>query len=91
MLETQLQTTARLATIPQLRKTTLCHFLDPLPSTETLRAWFDAANVPRFKSNPSAKRGGGCVYYSTAAVEKLFRSRTLPGGAMVRARGPVMG
>jgi hypothetical protein len=78
MLNDQPQTTARLATIPQLKKTTVCHFIDPIPSTETLRAWFDDANVPRFKSNPSARRGGGPVFYSVAAVEKFFRSRTLP-------------
>ena len=70
---------ARLATLDQLIENVLPNFIAPVPSRETLRAWFDGANVPRFKSNPSAKRGGGSVYYSTAAVEKLFRSRTLPG------------
>jgi hypothetical protein len=82
---------ARLATLDQLLQTTIPAFLSPCPSRETLRAWFDAAGIPRFKSNPTAQRGGGPCFYSIPAVEKFFRSRTLPGGAMVRARGPVMG
>ena len=68
---------ARLATLDQLLQTTIPAFLSPCPSRETLRAWFDAGRVPRFKSNPTAKRGGGPVYYSVAGVEKLMRSRTL--------------
>jgi hypothetical protein len=77
---------ARAATIDRLRETTVKVFLDPVPSRDALRAMFDEAAIPRFKSNPLAKRGGGYVYYSVAHVEKLFRSRTLPGGAMLRAR-----
>jgi hypothetical protein len=49
-----------------------------VPSRETLRAWFDQARIPRFKSNPTAKRGGGTVFYSVSAVEKFLQSRTLP-------------
>jgi hypothetical protein len=71
---------ARLATLPELEKTTLPVFINPIPSRETLRAWFDDAKIPRFKSNPVAKRGGGLVYYSVAGVEKFFRARLLPGG-----------
>lgn len=71
---------ARLATLEQLRATTLAVFLDPVPSAETLREWFEAAKIPRFKSNPTAKRGGGPVFYSVAHVEKFLRSRTLPVG-----------
>jgi hypothetical protein len=78
---------ARLATLDQLLQTTVPAFLTPAPSRETLRGWFDSAGVPRFKANPTARRGGGPCFYSVAAVEKLFRSRTLPGGAMLRARG----
>ena len=70
---------ARLATLEELAKTTIPAFLSPVPSGSTLRAWFDSAKIPRFKSNPLAKRGGGPVYYSTSAVEKFLRSRTLPG------------
>ena len=81
------ETTARLATVDRLRETTIRAFLDPVPSRDALRVMFDEAAIPRFKSNPLAKRGGGYVYYSVPAVEKLFRSRTLPGGAMLRARG----
>jgi len=74
---------ARLATLETLRQTTVAVFINPVPSRESLRAWFAAANIPRFKSNPSAKRGGGPVFYSVAHVEKFFRARTLPpvGGA----------
>ena len=68
---------ARLATLDELEKTILPVFLSPIPSRETLRSWFDAAKIPRFKNNPSAKRGGGPCYYSVSAVEKLMRSRTM--------------
>ena len=69
---------ARLATLDQLMKTLIPAHLDPVPSAETLREWFDTARVPRFKSNPAAKRGGGPVFYSVAAVEKFLQTRTLP-------------
>lgn len=68
----------RLATLDELIPT-LQNFITPVPTKDTLRAWFDAAKIPRFKSNPTAKRGGGPVYYSVPAVEKLMRSRTIPG------------
>lgn len=69
--------TARLATLDQLIENILPLFLSPVPSRDTLRAWFDEAKIPRFKSNPTAKRGGGTVFYSVAGVEKLLRSRTM--------------
>jgi len=70
--------TARLATLDQLVQTLIPAYLDPTPSRETLRDWFDAARIPRFKANPTAKRGGGPVFYSVAAVEKFLQTRTLP-------------
>ena len=70
--------TVRLATLDQLSENHLRNFLDPVPCKDTLREMFDRAGVPRFKANPKARRGGGIVYYSVAAVEKLFRSQTLP-------------
>lgn len=69
---------ARLATLEQLVQTLIPAYLNPTPSHETLRDWFDAARIPRFKANPAAKRGGGPVFYSVAAVEKFLHSRTLP-------------
>ena len=69
---------ARLATLDELLQTTIPAFLAPAPSRETLRDWFDQARIPRFKANPVAKRGGGPVFYSVAAVEKFLRSRTIP-------------
>jgi len=69
---------ARLATLDQLVITLIPAYLTPTPSHETLRAWFDAARIPRFKANPTARRGGGPVFYSVAAVEKFLQSRTLP-------------
>ena len=71
------QQNSRLATIPQLRQNVLPHFIDPIPTDETLREWFDKAGVPRFKCNPSAKRGGGPVFYQVAGVEKMLRSRLI--------------
>ena len=69
---------ARLATLESLAKTLIPAYLDPPPCHETLREWFDGARIPRFKANPAAKRGGGQVYYSVAAVEKFLQTRTLP-------------
>ena len=69
---------ARLATLDQLAKTLIPAHLTPVPSHETLRGWFDTARIPRFKSNPAAKRGGGTVFYSVAAVAKFLQARTLP-------------
>jgi hypothetical protein len=54
--------------------------LSPPPSRETLRARFDRARIPRLKANPLAKRGGGPVNYSVAAVEEFLPSRVIPGG-----------
>ena len=69
---------ARLATLDQLLQTIIPAYLAPPPCRETLRDWFDEARIPRFKTNPTAKRGGGPVFYSVAAVEKFLRTRTLP-------------
>ncbi len=82
---TRNSTTARLATLDQLQREILPNFLAPVPSRDALRALFDSARIPRFKTNPLAKRGGGYVYYSVAAVEKLIRSRTMP--APMRRKG----
>jgi hypothetical protein len=69
---------ARLASLDGLLQTVIPAYFDPVPSRETLRDWFDQARIPRFKSNPAARRGGGTVFYSVAAVEKFLQSRTLP-------------
>lgn len=74
----KLEINARLATLDELIATILPAYLSPVPSRETLRDWFDRARIPRFKMNPLAKRGGGPVYYSVAAVEKFLRSRITP-------------
>lgn len=70
--------TARLETLDGLLKNVIPIFISPVPSAATVRSWLDSAKIPRFKSNPIAKRGGGTVYYSVAAVEKFLRGRTLP-------------
>ena len=69
---------ARLATLDHLSQTVIPNYLMPVPSHETLRDWFDTERIPRFKANPAAKRGGGPVFYSVAAVEKFLQTRTLP-------------
>jgi hypothetical protein len=75
----ELNRNSRMATLDQLRETTIPAFLSPVPHRDTIRNWLDKARVPRFKTNPHAKRGGGPVWYSVAAVEKLLESRVLPG------------
>jgi hypothetical protein len=78
-METHPQVKARLATLDELLENVIPAFLSPVPCRETLRAWFDEARIPRFKTNPMAKRGGGPVFYSVCHVEKFLRSRTMPG------------
>lgn len=73
-----IQNTARLATLDEIRDKVIPLFISPVPTRETVRDWLDAAKIPRFKSNPAAKRGGGPVYYSVAATEKFLRARILP-------------
>jgi hypothetical protein len=68
---------ARLATLDKLLSDVVPLFLDPPPARDTLRSWMDSAKIPRFKMNPSAKRGGGLVWYSVPHVERLLRDRTL--------------
>jgi hypothetical protein len=65
-----------MASIPELCKSTLPNWLNPIPHKDTLRTWFDKEKIPRFKASPLAKRGGGTVYYSVADVEKLLQRRT---------------
>jgi hypothetical protein len=76
-MQTNAQVTARLATLDQLLQTTIPAFLSPPPARDTLRNLLDREKIPRWKPNALARRGGGRVYYSVSAVERLFRSRTL--------------
>jgi hypothetical protein len=69
---------ARAATLEKIRSEIAPLYLDPVPSTETLREWFDNAGIPRFKANPTATRGGGPCFYQLSAVEKFFRNRMVP-------------
>jgi hypothetical protein len=68
---------ARAATIAELRETVIPAFISPVPTSQALRDWFDAARIPKFKTNISAQRGGGCCYYSVSHVEKFFQSRLI--------------
>ena len=69
--------TAHVATMEQIRSNVIAAYMDPPPAVATLRRWFNASRIPRMKANPSAKRGGGPVYYSVPAVENMLRARTL--------------
>ena len=75
MIDTQ--PTAKLESLDQLIANTLPKLISPVPCKEVLRAWFDEANIPRLKTNPGAKRGGGTVFYSVMAVENFFREMTV--------------
>jgi hypothetical protein len=65
-----------MATIDHLLKTLIPLHLDPVPKKRTMVNWLDTAGVPKLKANPSAKRGGGFVYYSVSHVEKLLTRGT---------------
>lgn len=77
MVKVESVSNVRLASLKKLREEILPNLIAPVPTEETLRAWFDSANIPRLKSNPTAKRGGGHCFYSVPAVEKYFRNRML--------------
>ena len=66
-----------MASLDQLIIEVIANFIQPVPCRETLRDWFDAAGIPSFKANQTAKRGGGPRYYSVSHVEKFFRGRTI--------------
>lgn len=65
---------ARLATLASLRPL-LAAYLEPVPSDETLRLWFEKAGIPRLKANPHAKRGGGPAFYAVASIERFLKER----------------
>jgi hypothetical protein len=67
-------TQARAATLDELLANVVPLFLSPVPKRDTFRGLLERRNVPKFKSNPLAKRGGGPCYYSVPAVEKLLRA-----------------
>ena len=76
-MESNVKQKARLATLDELIANTIPVFIVPVPCRDTVRDWLDNAKIPRFKSNPTAKRGGGPVFYSVPDVEKFFRNRTM--------------
>lgn len=80
-MSTKPETNARLATMPELLATIIPAYLDPPPPVRRLRRWFRP--LPKFKANPTAKRGGGEVFYYVAAVEKFLKARTFHNGRMV--------
>lgn len=69
---------ARCGGIVQIRGLFQIH-LGAVPCDKTIRKWLDQGKVPRFKANPLAKFGGGPCYYSLSHVERLLRSRMIPG------------
>jgi hypothetical protein len=75
--ENKSSSNARALTLAVIHREFATQHFQPVPCIETLRSWLDAANIPRFKANPLAKRGGGPCYYSMSHVEKFFRSRTI--------------
>lgn len=81
-----MNTNIRLASLKVIKSDILPNYITPLPTDPTLHSWFDRAGIPKLKCNPTAKRGGGTVYYSVSAIEKLLRSRmTLTTGRSIPA------
>ena len=66
---------ARMVSLDVIQRDIVPLYLDPVPTKETLRVWLK--DVPCFKSNPTARRGGGPAYYSRSHIEKFLRSRTM--------------
>ena len=77
---TELPSTARMETVPELLDGVVKMYLNPPPKPATFRQWLKRGRVPCFKSNPAAERGGGTCWYSVAAVERLLAQRTMKGG-----------
>lgn len=64
---------ARLATLDELLANVVPLYLAPPPTRDTLRNLLDRHGVPKFKSNPSAKRGGGHCFYSVSHTVKVLQ------------------
>ena len=64
-------------TLDELIETRLPGLVTPMPSRRTIERWFVRLKIPYFKSNPSAKHGGGTRFFSVVAVEKVFRARAV--------------
>lgn len=75
---------ARLLSLRGVRELLAAH-LDPVPCRQTLTAWLNAAKVRRMKTNPSAKRGGGPVYWNAADVERMIAQRSALRGNLAPA------
>lgn len=63
-----------------LRRDIVPLFLNPVPSSDTLAAWFRTAGIPHTKANPGARRGGGPVWWHVARVEDYLRQLTTRHG-----------
>lgn len=66
---------ARMQSLATLRAELIPRFLNPVPCERTLRRWFKRARLRTVKANPSARAGGGVVYFNRAAVEKYLLDR----------------
>ena len=75
-MKNDIPTNVRAATISELLTNVVPQFLAPPPNRDTFRGWLKRANIPRMKTNPAARRGGGACYYNVAAVEKFLRRQT---------------
>lgn len=67
---------ARLATAEELLQTIIPAYLSPPPTKRALVRLLKSAGVQTFKASPSARRGGGRVFYSVAGTERLLRQRS---------------
>lgn len=77
---------ARLATLKEICRELVPLWLQPPPTPATLKAWFETARVRRLKANPSARHGGGRVYYDLGDVEKCLRGRLKQAPAAIPSR-----
>jgi len=77
-MDTNLPQRARLATLDELLRDVVPNHISPPPLRDTFRAWLDRANIPRFKTNMAARRGGGVCFYSVSHVEKLLTRTVAP-------------
>lgn len=69
----------RLASLDALLETVIPAHIEPVPTKKALRNLLDRYNIPRFKPNPHAERGGGTCLYSVPHVERLLRQLLPPG------------
>jgi hypothetical protein len=68
------KTAPKYAMVSELRSKYVAGLITPAPCTQTLKAWFERAGIPRITVQAPSKSRVGRVYYDIAAVRRFLAS-----------------